>query len=178
MKNLEKLFQTSPKKQFFLTKFLNHGSLCIKFKVSTHNLLENRGETFFFEDNFFVVITNLNTTSSYGWDIHNGITFQLKLFLRFYVTFTFHSFYLFFFIWRWDVLLDVIKSFDNLRHEVLLHKLETYDIKDDIFNSLCNYLQQGCRRETKIWNATNICFWLFTFLTYINNLSDNIQSTC
>ena len=98
------------------------------------------------------------------------------------------------FIWLWSytdvrgIFLDISKAFDKLWHEGLLFKLKTYGVKGEPLN-LRNYLHEHNQRV--ILNG-QISSWEMIksgvpqgsvlgpplFLIYINNLPDNIQSTC
>ena len=86
------------------------------------------------------------------------------------------------------IFLDISKTFDKLWHEGLLFKLKTYGVKGEPLN-LRNYLHEHNQRV--ILNG-QISSWEMIksgvpqgsvlgpplFLIYINNLPDNIQSTC
>ena len=86
------------------------------------------------------------------------------------------------------IFLDISKAFDKLWHEGLLFKLKTYGVKGEPLN-LRNYLHEHNQRV--ILNG-QISSWEMIksgvpqgsvlgpplFLIYINNLPDNIQSTC
>ena len=74
-------------------------------------------------------------------------------------------------------------------HERLLHKFETYGVKGEVFNLLRNYLQEHYQTvvlngQTSSWELikSGVLQWSvlgpFMFLMYINDLPDNIQSTC
>ena len=98
------------------------------------------------------------------------------------------------FIWLWSytdvrgIFLDISKAFDKLWHEGLLFKLKTYGVKGEPLN-LRNYLHEHNQR---VILKGQISSWEMIksgvpqgsvlgppfFLIYINNLPDNIQSTC
>ena len=98
------------------------------------------------------------------------------------------------FIWLWSytdvrgIFLDISKAFNKLWHEGLLFKLKTYGVKGEPLN-LRNYLHEHNQR---VILKGQISSWEMIksgvpqgsvlgpplFLIYINNLPDNIQSTC
>ena len=86
------------------------------------------------------------------------------------------------------IFLDISKAFDKLWHEGLLLKLKMYGVKGELLN-LRNYLHE--RNQRVVLNG-QISSWELIksgvpqgsvlgpllFLIYINDLPDNIQSTC
>ena len=87
------------------------------------------------------------------------------------------------------IFLDIFNAFDEGWYEGLLSKLITYGLKGEILNLLRNYLHK--RNQRVVLNG-QISFWELIksgvpqgsvlgpllFLIYINDLPDNIQSTC
>ena len=87
------------------------------------------------------------------------------------------------------IFLDISKTFDKVWHEGLLFKLKRYGVKGELLNLLRNYLNE--RNQSVVLNG-QISSWELIksgvpqgsvlspllFLIYINDLSDNIQSTC
>ena len=87
------------------------------------------------------------------------------------------------------VFLDISKVLDKVWHERLLRKLETYGVKGEVLNLLCNYLHERYQRvvldgQTTSWELIKSVvpqgsvLGPLIFLSYINDLQDNIQSTC
>ena len=85
--------------------------------------------------------------------------------------------------------LDISKVLDKVWHERLLCKLETYGVKGEALNLLCNYLHERFQRvvldgQTSSWELIKSgvlqgsVLGPLIFLSYINDLQDNIQSTC
>ena len=87
------------------------------------------------------------------------------------------------------IFLDISKTFDKVWHEGLLFKLKRYGVKGELLNLLRNYLNE--RNQSVVLNG-QISSWELIksgvpqgsvlspllFLIYINDLPDNIQSTC
>ena len=87
------------------------------------------------------------------------------------------------------IFLDISKAFDKVWHEGLLFKLKTYGIKGELLVLLRNYLHE--RNQRVVLNG-QISSWELIksgvpqgsvlgpllILIYINDLPDNIQSTC
>ena len=70
-----------------------------------------------------------------------------------------------------------------------MYELETYCVKGEILNHLCNYLHERYQRvilngQTSSWELIKLAvpqrsvLGPLMFLIYMNGLSDNIQSTC
>ena len=87
-----------------------------------------------------------------------------------------------------DIFLDIFKAFDKVWHERLLYELETYCVKGEILNHLCNYLHERYQRvilngQTSSWELIKLAvpqrsvLGPLMFLIYMNGLPDNIQST-
>ena len=99
------------------------------------------------------------------------------------------------FIWLWSYtgcqgyILDVSKGFDKVWHKGLLYKLETYGVKGEVWNVLRNYLHEHYQRvvlngNTSSWELIKSgvpqvsVLDPLTYLIYINDLPDKIQSSC
>ena len=87
------------------------------------------------------------------------------------------------------IFLDISKAFDKVWHDGLLFKLKTYDVKGELLNLLRNYLHECNQRvvlngqlssseliKSGVRQASVLSPLLF--LVYINDLPDNIQSSC
>ena len=85
--------------------------------------------------------------------------------------------------------LDISKVLDKVWHERLLCKSETYGVKGEALNLLCNYLHERFQRvvldgQTSSWELIKSgvlqgsVLGPLIFLSYINDLQDHIQSTC
>ena len=88
-----------------------------------------------------------------------------------------------------DVFLDISKAFVKVWHDGILFKLETYGVKGKILILIKNCLHARYQRvvlngQTSTWEflkprVPQGCFiGPLMFLIYINDLPDNIQSTC
>ena len=87
------------------------------------------------------------------------------------------------------VCLDISKVFDKVWHEGLLLKLQSYEIEDSLLTLLQNYLTV---RQQKVVLKGQTSLWLnvstsvpqgsvlgpLLFLIYINDLPDEITSSC
>ena len=80
-------------------------------------------------------------------------------------------------------------AFDKVWHEGLLFKLKTYGVKGELLNLLQNYLHERNQRvalngQISSWELIKsgvpqgLVFGLPLFLICINDLPDNIQSSC
>ena len=88
------------------------------------------------------------------------------------------------------VFLDISKAaFDKVWYVGLPYKLETYGVKGEDLNLLFNYLHECYQKvvlngQTSSWELIKhgipkgSVLGPFMFLIYINDLLDNIQSTC
>ena len=85
------------------------------------------------------------------------MNYLLSVSLVFYlVSLAFHSYYLLFMISTLHLLwfytgcqghiFGYFQAFDKLWHERLLHKLETYGVKEEVLNLLRNYLHERYQR--------------------------------
>ena len=84
---------------------------------------------------------------------------------------------------------DISKVFNKVWHKGLLYNLETYGAKREVSNLLRNYLRELYQRaalngQTSSWELIKFgvpqgsVLGPLMFLIYINNLPNNIQSTC
>ena len=87
------------------------------------------------------------------------------------------------------VFLDISKTFDKVWHDGIIFKLETYGVKGKLLNLIKNYLHARYQRvvlngQTSTWELVKSgvpqgsVLGPLMFLIYINDLPDNIQSTC
>ena len=86
-----------------------------------------------------------------------------------------------------DVFINIFKAFVEVWHEGLLYKLETYGVKEEVLN-LHNYPHERYQRvvrngQTSSWELRKSAVpqgsvGPLMFLIYINDLPENIQSTC
>ena len=86
--------------------------------------------------------------------------------------------------------MDISKAaFDKVWYVGLSYKLETYGVKGEDLNLLFNYLHECYQKvvlngQTSSWELIKhgiprgSVLGPFMFLIYINDLLDNIQSTC
>ena len=85
--------------------------------------------------------------------------------------------------------LDISKAFDKVLHDGIIFKLETYGVKGKLLNLIKNYLHARYQRvvlngQTSTWELVKSgvpqgsVLGPLMFLIYINDLPDNIQSTC
>ena len=88
-----------------------------------------------------------------------------------------------------DVFLDISKAFDKVWHDGIRFKLETYGVKGKLLNLTKNYLHARYRRvvlngQISTWELVKSgvtqrsVLGPLMFLICINDLPDNIQSTC
>ena len=87
------------------------------------------------------------------------------------------------------VFLDISKAFEKVWHDGGIFKLETCGVKEKLLNFIKNYLHARYQRvvlngQTSTWKLVKsgvpqgYVLGLLMFLIYINDLPDNIQSTC
>ena len=85
------------------------------------------------------------------------------------------------------VFLDISKAFDKVREDRLLYKLETYGVKGEVLSLLHNYLDDCYQKvilneQTSSWELIKyeVPQWPVrgSRIMCINDLPDNIQSTC
>ena len=87
------------------------------------------------------------------------------------------------------VCLDISKAFDKVWHEGIPFKLKTYGVNSEVLTLLTNYLHERFQRvllngQTSSWELVKSVvpqgsvIGLLLFLIYINDLPDNLKSTC
>ena len=87
------------------------------------------------------------------------------------------------------VFLDISKAFDKVWHDGILFKLKTYGVKGKLLILIKNYLHARYQRvvlngQTSTWELVKSgvpqgsVLGPLMFLIYINDLPDNIRSTC
>ena len=87
------------------------------------------------------------------------------------------------------VCLDISKAFDKVWHEEIPFKLKTYGVNIEVLTLLTNYLHERFQRvllhgQTSSWELVKSVvpqgseLGLLLFLIYINDLPNNLKSTC
>ena len=76
---------------------------------------------------FFYLVTCVSHLLSVVHDINSSFDYDLAQDIR-------------------GMFLDISKAFSKIWHKELLYKLETYGLKREISNLLCDYLHEHCQR--------------------------------